>query len=152
VRIRTWAAIGAVGLALAGCGGGGSSSSSGGTRSSSGGSTSSGKTSDPVAAVRATLREFANDLLGGNYSGACDLFTTSARGQVGGSGCANLLAQAMKTSKSKSDVQKALPKIDTWPVAVHGNTATTPNVNGGSQTTFVKQGGRWLIGAGGSSG
>jgi hypothetical protein len=140
VRIRAIAAIGAVAVGLAGCGGGGSSTSSG------------GKASDPVAGVRSTLREFANDLLNGNYGAACDLFTPSARSQVGGSGCANLLAQAMKASKGRSEVQQALPKIDTWPVSVHGNTATTPNVNGGSPTTFVKQGGRWLIGAGGSSG
>jgi hypothetical protein len=139
VRTRAVAAIGAMAAGLAGCGGGGSSSTS-------------GKTSDPVAGVRATLREFANDLLSGNYGAACDLFTVSARGQVGGPGCPQLLAQAMKASKSKSDVEQALPKIDSWPVSVHGNTATTPNVSGGSSTTFVKQGGRWLIGAGGSSG
>jgi hypothetical protein len=144
VRVRTVAAIGAVAVGLAGCGGGASSSANG--------NSTGGKTSDPVAGVRATLREFANDLLSGNYNGACQLFTASARGQVGGSGCPNLLAQAMKSSKSKSDVQQALPKIGNWPVTVHGNTATTPNVNGGSPTTFVNQGGRWLIGTGGSSG
>jgi hypothetical protein len=136
------AGIGAVAVGLAGCGGGGSSSTAGTTN----------KTSDPVAGVRATLREFANDLLSGNYNGACGLFTASARSQVGGSGCANLLAQAMKESKNKSEIEQALPKIGSWPVSVHGNTATTPNVNGGSPTTFVKQGGRWLIGSGGSSG
>ncbi len=146
MRIRAVAAVGAVAVGLAACGGGGSGSTSG--KSSS----TPNKPSDPIGGVRATLREFATDLLSGNYSGACDLFTASARGQVGGSGCANLLAQAMKDSKSKSDVKQALPKIDSWPVSVHGNTATTPNVNGGSPTTFVKQGGRWLIGAGGSNG
>jgi hypothetical protein len=139
------AAVGAVAVGLAGCGGGHSSS----TGKSN---TTTNQASDPVAGVRATLREFANDLLSGNYNGACDLFTASARSQVGGSGCANLLAQAMKASKNRSDVQQALLKIGSWPVSVHGNTATTPNVNGGSPTTFVLQGGQWLIGSGGSSG
>ena len=131
------AAIGAAAVALSGCGGG---------------SSSAGKSSDPVTGVRATLREFANDLLSGNYSGACSVFTASARSQVGGSGCPDLLAKAMKVGKSRSAVQQAVPKIDSWPVSVHGNTATTPNVNGGSHTPFVKQGGRWLIGTGRSGG
>ena len=137
MRTRAVAAIGAAAVALAGCGGSGSSG---------------GKSSDPVAGVRATLREFANDLLSGNYSAACDLFTASARSQIGGSNCINLLAQAMKAPRSQSAVKQSLPKIPSWPVSVHGNTATTPNVNGGSPTPFVKQGGRWLIGSGSSSG
>ena len=125
------AALAASVVAVAGCGG-------------SGGGTSNG-----VAGVRASLHEFAQDLLNGNYAGACDLFTASARAKVGGSNCANLLGEAMKSSpSSRSQVQQALAKTDSWPVSVHGDTATTPNVNGGASTTWVKQGGRWLIGSG----
>jgi hypothetical protein len=102
--------------------------------------------SSPAAGVRQTIREFGNDLLSGDYGAACALFTPSARTSVGGANCSKLLSAAMSRvgSGQKAQLQSQVAKVDNWPVSVHGNTATAPNANGGS-TSFVKQGGRWLI-------
>jgi glucose-6-phosphate isomerase len=119
----------AVAIPLASCGGG-----------SSGG----------VDGVRQTMHQFVNDLIDGNYSGACGLLTNAAKAGIGGSQCAQKLALAMSLSGShvKDTMRRQARKIDHWPVSVHGSTATVHNANG-STTHFVKSGGRWLIGSGG---
>ena len=114
---------------------------------SCGGSTNSG-----ADGVRHTMHAFVNDLIDGNYSGACGLMTSTVKAGIGGSQCAQKLALAMSLSGShvKDTMRRQARKIDHWPVSVHGNTATVHNVNG-SATHFVKSGGRWLIGSGGLS-
>ena len=109
-----------------------------------------GGSSAGVAGVRHTMHEFVNDLLDGNYAGACGLLTTGARAAIGGPACAQKLAFAMSLSGTqlKDTMRRQAGKIDHWPVSVHGSTATVHNTNG-STTQFVKQGGRWLIGRGG---
>ena len=96
------------------------------------------------------MHEFVNDLIDGNYSGACALLTKDARAAIGGSQCAQKLTLAMSLSGShaKKVMRRQAAKIDHWPVSVHGATATVRNTNG-SKTQFVKSGGRWLIGTGG---
>lgn len=114
---------------------------------SCGGSANSG-----ADGVRHTMHAFVNDLIDGNYSGACDLLTHAAKAGVGGSQCAQKLALAMSLSGShvKDTMRRQARKIDHWPVSVRGSTATVHNANG-STTHFVKSGGRWLIGSGGLS-
>jgi hypothetical protein len=101
-----------------------------------------------VSGVRSTLHQFAQDLIDGNFSGACHLFTASGRAQIGGSKCASILAYGMTLAHARSLVRRYLQKVEHWPVSVHGNTARVPNIAGGSPTSLVRQGNRWLINAG----
>jgi hypothetical protein len=109
-----------------------------------------GSSNDGAAGVRHTMHEFVNDLIDGNYSGACGLLTKQAKAGIGGSQCAQKLTLAMSLSGShvKDVMRRQARKIDHWPVSVHGSTATVRNTNG-SKTHFVKSGDRWLIGTGG---
>lgn len=130
IAIRSLVACGLVAGALAGCG-----------------------SSDPSGDVRNTLHQFVNNVLDGNYAGACGLMTTSARAQLGGSQCSQRLGQAMQlaSSSQKAAARKQAAKIDSFPVSVHGDTATISNPGGGSPTTLVKQNGHWLISGGSNS-
>lgn len=129
MRIRSVAVLVAAVATLVGCGGG---------------------SSDPVAGVRTAMHQFVDDLLNGNYSGACDLMTSSARAQVGGSQCAARLGEAMQfaSASQKATARKQESQINTYPVSVHGDTATVSSSSGGAPTTFVKQNGKWLLGGG----
>lgn len=129
MRTSAAALAAAITLVLAGCGGGGG-------------------TSKDAAGVRATIHEFANDLLSGNFSGACSLFTTSALTHTFGSKsrCEQLLGEATKHT-SKQKLQQEIGKIDNTPVTIHGDTATVPNTSGSGSTTLVYENGHWLIGS-----
>ena len=129
-------ALATVGVALAGCGGGGSSSSS---HSASG--------------VRATLHELANDLLNGNASAACSLYSSSAIKAVFQSkaNCAHLLGARKLAPAEKSKLRKEAARIDSLPVTIHGNTATVSNPTGTGSTTMTYENGRWLLDVPGSS-
>ena len=109
-----------------------------------------GSSNDGAAGVRHTMHEFVNDLIDGNYAGACGLLTKQAKAGIGGSQCTQKLTLALSLSGShvKDVMRRQARKIDHWPVSVHGSTATVRNTNG-STTHFVKSGGRWLIGTGG---
>ena len=122
-------------VALAGCGGGGGSAGA-------------------VAGVRQTLHTLATDLLKGDYKGACQLMTVSAQAQLGGSECPTELGQAVFISGDPTQAVLILEKAQSahTPVTVHGNTATVSGTDGNHPTTFVKQGGRWLIQGGAGAG
>jgi hypothetical protein len=120
--------VGAV--SLAGCGG-----SSGGSHSASG--------------VRQTLHDLANDLLSGNTSAACSLYSSSAIKEIfrGKSNCEKLLGATTLSSAEKSRLRKEAAKIDSLPVSIHGNTATVSNPTGTGSTTMTYENGRWLLDA-----
>jgi hypothetical protein len=122
-------------MALAGCGGGGGSANA-------------------VAGVHQTLHALAADLLKGDYKGACALMTMSAQAQLGGPSCPAELGQAIFLGGDPTQAVLILESTQSahTPVKVRGSTATVAGTDGNHPTTFVKQGGRWLIqgGVGGS--
>ncbi len=127
-RALALAVIGAV--SLAGCGG-----------SSSG--------SHSAAGVRQTLHELANDLLGGNASAACSLYTSTAVNRIfqSKSNCEKLLGATTLSPSEKSKLRREAAKIDTLPVSIHGNTATVSNPTGTGTSTLAYVNGRWLLDA-----
>ena len=120
--------VGAV--SLAGCGG-----SNGGSHSATG--------------VRQTLHDLANDLLAGNASAACSLYTSAAVKQIfqSKSNCEKLLGATTLSPSEKSKLRKEAAKIDTLPVSIHGNTATVSNPTGTGSSTLAFVNGRWLLDA-----
>jgi hypothetical protein len=131
-RVLALTVVGVV--SLAGCGG-----SSGGSRSASG--------------VRQTLHDLANDLLNGNTSAACSLYSSSAIKDVfhGKSNCEKLLGATTLSSAEKSRLRTEAARIDSLPVSIHGNTATVSNPSGTGSTTLTYENGRWLLDAPSSS-
>lgn len=112
--------------------------------------THAGAVTDHTAdGVRVLLKQFVHDLRAGHYAAACQLMTPQQRAKLATAtqtSCSRALAAARK---AVGDAQLARDEdaINSLPVSVTGNHATSPNPESSGETShYVYRAGRWRIG------